>query len=174
MIIKEETISSELIYQGRIVTLKKDIVKTIDQQTAIREIVVHRPAVVIVPFLNTETIIMVKQYRKAIESELLEIPAGLIEPNEDPLTAAKRELQEETGYLAKKWTPLGQAYASPGFCDELMHFFLAEDLTFTQTHLDEDEFVKSLEMSKTELEYLIQTHQIWDSKTITGYLLAVK
>jgi len=169
---KETLISAEYIYKGKIVTLRKEQVLTSHGITATREIIEHAPAVVIIPMMDKDTIIMVRQYRRAVDQIFLELPAGLINLKEEPLEAAKRELVEETGFLAAKWTFLTSAYASPGFCDELMHFYLAEKLTLTTTCPDEDEVIVTKKMNFQALLKLITNGQMQDSKTIIGALLA--
>jgi len=102
---------------------------------------------------------------------MLEAPAGKFEENEDPLEAAKRELQEETGFSADKWTYLGQAYPSPGFCTEILHFYVAEKLTLGNTNFDEDENIELATQSLSEIDKKIDAHEIIDGKTLLAYFL---
>ncbi|MFA5879536.1 MAG: NUDIX hydrolase, partial [Candidatus Margulisiibacteriota bacterium] len=122
---EEKTLSSSYIYRGKILTLRKDLVRTGAGVEATREIIEHHQAVVVIPVLENKKMVLIKQYRKAVEEILFEIPAGLLNEEEIPIEAAKRELKEETGYVADKLIPLINVYASPGFTDEYMHFFLA-------------------------------------------------
>ncbi len=169
--LQEITLKTEYIYRGRILNLRKDHVQIANDQFSIREIVEHHPAVVILA-VEGDQMILVKQYRIAIGKVLLEAAAGLIDDGEDPLEAAKRELREETGYTAQKWTYLSSAYSAPGFCEELLHYYLAEELTPGETDLDEDEFVEVRKLSLAEMETMLDTHQIEDIKTIAIYFLA--
>lgn len=166
---EEKTYSSEYLYHGKILTLRKDMVTTSHGVSAVREIIEHKPAVVVIPLLTSDRLIMVTQYRKAVEQVLLEFPAGLIHPNEDPLIAAKRELQEETGFLAEEWISLGAVYSSPGFCTEKMHFYIAKNLTQVSSSPDEDEVLSVHDVSFQEMEDLIRNQEIQDSKSILGY-----
>jgi ADP-ribose pyrophosphatase len=169
--LKEIIISSQPIYDGKILKLRKDIVYTSQGVESYREIIEHRPAVVIVPFLTPDRLILVQQHRVAVNQILTEFPAGLINLGEKPLDAAKRELREETGYIAHQWIKLGNMYSSPGFCDEFLHFFVATQLEKDTIDPDEDEIVAVIEMATYELEQQIKNFIMIDAKTITGYLL---
>jgi ADP-ribose pyrophosphatase len=168
---KETLLSSELIYKGRIITLKKDKVKLPNGQESFREVAEHAPAAVILPFEAPDKIFLVKQYRHPLKKIILEAPAGLIENKEAPLSAAKRELQEETGFTAKKWTKVGEHYPSPGFCDECMHFYVAESLLAGKTSFDQDEYMELTPVTLDEMEDLIAKNEILDGKTMLIYLL---
>jgi ADP-ribose pyrophosphatase len=171
---QERSIESEHLYKGKILNLRKDKVVLNDGKTAYREIIEHAPAVVIIPFEKPNKIYLVKQYRKAIEQVVTEVPAGVIDKDEDTLVAAKRELQEETGLIASSWTELGASYPSPGYCTEKMHFFLAQDLKLSEPNPDEDEFIEVISVTPEQMEIMIDKKQIIDSKTILAYLLMKK
>src|SRR5690606_25386888 len=121
-------IKSESIFQGKVISLQVDTVELPNGNTATREIVKHPGAVAVVA-LYEDRLIVVEQFRKPLERSLVEIPAGKLEAGEEPLTAAKRELEEETGFTAASLRPLCSFYTSPGFADEILHLYLAEDLT---------------------------------------------
>ena len=142
---EEKTLSSELIYKGKIISVRCDKVKLSDGRISNREIVDHSPAVVIIAIDEQDRICFVKQYRKPVESVLIELPAGCVDADEDILAAAKRELKEECGCIAKQWTTLQRLYPTPGFCNEEYCFFLAEDISFGSQSLDEDEAVDSVD-----------------------------
>lgn len=172
MQLKEETINSELVFDGRLVKLRVDTVRLPDGRKATREIVVHRGAVAMVPLLNHDKVVMVRQYRQAAGEVLLEIPAGTSEPGEEPHECADRELQEETGYKAGKITEMFSSYLAPGYSSEMLHTFLAEDLTKVESRSDEDEFLEVVEIPLDDAVDLIRTGGIKDAKTICGLLMA--
>ncbi|GAI27811.1 unnamed protein product, partial [marine sediment metagenome] len=126
---KEKTLSSQLVYEGRAVKLRVDTVKMPSGRETTREIVEHSDCVAIIAIDASDNVLLVNQFRKPVEKELLEIPAGGIEPDEDPVAAVCREMQEETGYLPGKVERLGGFYSSPGYCTEYLHLYLATDLT---------------------------------------------
>lgn len=172
MLYEEKTMKSEKLYEGKILTLRVDTVELPNRKYSKREIVEHSGAVAIVPVTDKNEIVMVKQYRKAIEDYLLEIPAGMLEYNEEPLDCAKRELKEETGYEAKNMELLCEIYTSPGFSTEKVYIFLARDLKEGEPDLDEGEH---LEVERIEIKKLIDMilkNEIKDSKSINGILMA--
>lgn len=168
---KEVVTDSNIIYEGKILTLKVADVIANGHATK-REIVEKSGAVAIVALKEDGRAVMVRQYRIAADEELLEIPAGLMEPGEEPLECAKRELEEETGYRAKKWTLLTEFYPSAGFCSEYVYLYLAEDLTPGKTHPDETESIEVLEYDLESLYGMIETGEIHDGKTVAGISLA--
>jgi len=173
--LKEVTLSSEEIYRGKILTLKEEEVLLPDGKKAKRELVLHPGAVTLIPFLieNGENkICFVRQFRKAVEEVLIELPAGKLEQGEEPISCAKRELLEETGLEAKKIIHLFDFYTSPGFCNELMHLYLAETYRVKQAKPDEDEFLEVIFLSWKEAWQLLHEGKIKDAKTIIGILAA--
>ncbi|MDA1354153.1 MAG: NUDIX hydrolase [bacterium] len=170
--LKEIGIKSDRYYEGRIVNLRKDTVRLADGSIATREIVEHAPAAVILPVFDDGRVALIYQYRRAVDEIMLEAPAGIIDPGEDTTAAALRELQEETGYIAGKMTPLLGAYLTPGFCDEFMHFYLAEDLSLGDTDFDEDERIETVIVTWDDLNELIVSGKIRDGKTIVAFLMA--
>ncbi|MDO4481828.1 MAG: NUDIX hydrolase [Bacillota bacterium] len=168
---KEITTKENVIYDGKILTLKVNDVIANGIETK-REIVHKGGAVAIVPIKEDGTVVMVRQYRIAVEEELLEIPAGLMDPGEEPLQSAVRELKEETGYTAEKWTHMTEFYPTAGFCNEYIHIFMAEGLTPGETCFDETENLEVEEYTQDELLKMIKTGEIHDGKTVAGIALA--
>ncbi|MCX6012148.1 MAG: NUDIX hydrolase [Chloroflexi bacterium] len=167
---KEKILSSKQIYKGHIVELRVDIIELPDGAQVSREIVEHRDCVAIVAIDNNNCVLMVRQYRRAVDEILFEIPAGMIEPDENPDEAAKRELQEETGYLPLKLQKLGGFYASPGFCTEYMHLYLATELVPSKLKADSDEFIEVEHVPLDQIQMILDTGQIHDAKSIAGLL----
>jgi len=167
---EEKTLSSELIYEGRAVKLRLDTVETASGRKTTREIVEHGDCVAVVPIDAEGNIILVKQYRKPVEKELLEIPAGGIEPGEDPLAAVRRELREEIGHLPRKVERLGGFYSSPGFCTEYLYLYRATDLVPSQLHAEDTDSISLVRVSISDIPGLIASGKICDAKTIAGLL----
>jgi ADP-ribose pyrophosphatase len=138
-----------------------------------REVVEHAGAVAVVALDNDNNIIMVRQYRKPVEMVLMEIPAGTMEEDEDPLLCAQRELREETGFSAEKWDKILSYFSAPGFTDEFLHLYLATGLTRGETDLDEDEFVETVHLPLTEAYRSIFAGHIADGKSIIGIQYAM-
>ncbi len=168
--LKENTIHSEKIYCGRIINLRKDKVTLPNGKESTREIVEHPGAVVILAQDKQNKLIMVKQFRKAVEDLLLELPAGTIEPGEEMISCAQRELEEETGYKAQKWEKIFDFYSSPGFCNEKLILYFARELTSTKSNTDHDEFIEVVQINKENIQLLLQKNQIRDAKTLIGIL----
>ena len=168
----EDTIGSQTIYSGKILRLRRDTVKIRDGKVAIREIVEHHGAVGIVAFTDEGKIILVKQFRKAANKELVEIPAGTLERGEEPIQCASRELEEETGYIASEIKPVLSFYLAPGYSTEIMHIFRANDLRKTRQRLEEDEAVELIEVELDEAISMVRRNEIEDAKTISSLLAA--
>lgn len=166
---KETIIKSIPLYDGKIVKLSRNLVELPNETLAFREVVKHKQGVCIIPVLNDE-IIFIKQYRSGAEKVLLELPAGIVDENETPLDAAIRELQEETKYSSTKITYLGAYYSSPGFTDELVHLYIAEDLFPSSLDLDEDEFLELSKYNKKQINRLLTSNTISDMKTALGLM----
>lgn len=172
MTYEEKTISSERIYEGKILNLRKDKVYVKGDQTSWREIVEHNGGVGIAAVTEDGKMLMVEQYRKAAEQVVLEIPAGTREPGEDPMITGMRELREETGYTAEKFRWLTSFYSSIGYSTEVIHLYLATGLTPGETDLDENEAIDIKEYPVPELKEMVLRGEIMDGKTITAILLA--
>lgn len=170
---REESMKSEIIYEGRILNLKVNTVELPNQKYSKREIVEKNRVVAIVP-IKDDKIIMVKQYRIAVDKELLEIPAGIVEVGEEPREAALREMREEIGYASDDMEYLIDSLSSPGFTNEKTSYFLAENLYKNKLDEDDDEFIEVVEMEIKELIRMIEYGEINDSKTIIGILLAAR
>ncbi|MFD2168889.1 NUDIX domain-containing protein [Tumebacillus lipolyticus] len=163
----EKTVSSKTIYEGKIIDLTLHTVQLPNGKEAQREVVLHPGAVTVLALTEKDTILLVKQFRKATERVLVETPAGKLERGENPLESAKRELEEETGYVASEWKHLASFYTSPGFADELMHAYVATGLTLKQQNLDEDEFIDVFEVTADQALQMIVDGEIYDAKTLT-------
>lgn len=168
MDLTEKTLSSQQIYAGKIVKLRVDTVQLPDGHKGQREVVEHSGAVAIVALTNDNEIILVRQYRKPVEKILLEIPAGTLEANEEPLDCAQRELEEETGRKAEQWQKIMDYYSAPGFTNERLHIYVATGLTAGENNPDHDEFVETVTMSLDEAYQSIFDGKITDAKSIIG------
>ncbi|MHB8143713.1 MAG: NUDIX domain-containing protein [Thermoleophilia bacterium] len=167
---KNKVLSTSQIYDGHIINLRLDEVELPDGRHAQREVVEHPGASVIVPVDQQGRVYLVRQYRDAAAEELLELPAGKLEPGEEPLACARRECLEELGLEAGSWTHLASFYSSPGFCDELLHCFLARELRQGVSDADRDEFLTPESWPLANLAELLG--QLKDAKSIAGLLLA--
>lgn len=172
MLKKEEIIASKTIYEGRIIDLRIDTVKTCNAKESVREIVQHPDGVGVVAIDDKNRICLVRQYRNPFDDFILEIPAGKVEKGEDVAVAAKRELEEETGYSAEEVKYMGYAMVSPGFCNERVHIFLATGLKEGKCHFDEDEYVEQEMYDLDEAFSMVMNSTINDAKTIIGILKA--
>ena len=169
--IEEKTISSDRVYTGKTISLRVDTVEIPNRGYKKREIVEHNGAVGIIAITRENKVVLVKQYRKAIEKELWEIPAGKIEPGENPKESAIRELKEETGYSAQSMKLLHKFYTSAGFSNQKIYIYLAENLTSGSQDFDDDEFIEAKEFSLNEVYDMIYNNDIEDAKTSIGMLL---
>ncbi|MGR6760671.1 NUDIX domain-containing protein [Paenibacillus sp. ALE3] len=163
--LEEKTVSTQPIFEGKVITVQVDTVELPDGSTGKREIVKH-PGAVAVLALHEGKMLVVDQYRQAMGRCEVEIPAGKLEQGEDPMEAAGRELREETGYTAKSLKLLHSFYTSPGFADEIIHLYVAEDLERGEMEPDEDEFLELFEVTLEEAHTLIREGRISDAKTI--------
>lgn len=171
MDLKEDTLNKNMIFEGNILNLRIDDVSLPDGNKSKREIIEHSGGVTILPVTDDGRIIMVKQYRKPVEEVLLELPAGKLENNEEPVHCAKRELWEETGYRANDVSHICSFYTSPGYSDELLHLYSAKNLYKAKKEKTEPgEFVEMCYIKKDEIIKKILNGEIKDSKTIIGLL----
>lgn len=169
---EEKTTKTTPIYDGKIVKLQVDDVMLPNGQAAKREIIKHPGAVAVIAVTDEGKLVLVEQYRKALERSIVEIPAGKLEPDEEPAMTARRELEEETGYGAHSFTYLQTFATSPGFADEVIHLYIAKDLYIidNKAALDEDEFVELLEVSLEVAQSMVADQRIFDAKTAFAVL----
>ncbi len=168
----EKTLKSEVIFKGRIITVKNDKVILNNGRETTREIIVHHGSVCMLPIdKKTNSIYLVKQYRYAISDYILEIPAGTIEKDEDPEETAKRELMEEIHKKTNKISYMGYFYTSPGFITERMYVYLCEDLEDYTMETDFDENIEIVKLNINGFEKMINNNEIKDAKTVLSYLL---
>ncbi len=164
--LEEIRVKRENIYDGRVLTVVKDTVELPNGKLAEREMCLHIGAVAVIPLLSDGRVIMERQFRYAHGRVFFEIPAGKLDaPDEDPLEAAKRELREETGAVAKSYTLLGELDTTPALINEKIHLYLAEDITFGDKELDEDEFLDVEYVPLSELYDMVMRGEIKDAKT---------
>ncbi len=171
MIIEEQTVSSDRIYTGKVISLKVDTVEVPRKGYQKREIIEHPGAVGIVAITNENKVVLVKQYRKAIEKAIWEIPAGKLEQGENPRDCAIRELKEETGYTANNIKLIHKFYTSAGFSNQKIYIYLATDLESGEASLEDDEFLDVQEVDLEEVYEMINKNDIEDAKTSIGLLL---
>ena len=166
---KEHTLSGEYLYQGKILKLKKDVVRLPDGKESVREVVEHSGGSAVYCEKDGK-VLLVKQWRYPYKEEVLEIPAGKLNPNEDPELTAIRELEEEGGIKASKVKKVFDIYPSPGYTDEIIRIYKAEEFVETKAHLDEDEFLSALWIEKSELRKMLENGEIKDGKTVIALL----
>ncbi len=170
----EHYISSETIASGGMLTVKRDQVRVPNGNTSQREYVMHPGAVVVVPMLPNGHVILEKQFRYALNQVFIELPAGKIDANEAILTTGQRELLEETGYSANDWIKLGHQHPCIGYSNEVIHMYLARDLSLGAHQRDEDETLEMFEAPFHACIKMIETGEITDAKTIVALLFAEK
>lgn len=169
---QERKLSSEMKFDGKLIKVTYDVAE-VNGKEAWREVVHHPGASAVVAIDEENRIIMEKQFRYALNDYLLEIPAGKLDAGEDPLVCAKRELEEETGIVASEWISLGTIATSPGFCNEVIHLYVAKGLSKGEIHWDEDEYVEVERYRFDELLQRIKEEKIKDSKSLSALLLAM-
>ena len=162
---------AETVYVGRRIRVEVDTLHTPDGKTIRRDAIRHPGAVVILPILDAERVVLLKNFRFVIGDTLWEVPAGTLEPNEPLEACARRELLEETGYTAAKWRGLGYVYASPGVLDEKLHLFVAEELTAGAARPEPDEQLEPVVVNLADAIRMCLDGTIRDAKTITSLLL---
>lgn len=167
MDLTEKTLESTTVFEGKIMTVLLDTAQLPDGNTAAREVCVHPGGVGVLPLDRDGMVTLVRQYRYPFHRILLEIPAGKMDRGaEECELAARRELSEETGLEAGEMIDLGQLYASPGFCTEVLHMYLARDLKQADSHPDEDEFLDVVKMPFDQLLEKVMSGEIADAKTV--------
>ncbi len=166
----EKKISSEQIYDGMIVSLRRDQVELENGDTALREVIDHPGGVAVLAVDTDGNILFVSQYRYAVQEELIELPAGKLERGEDPAAAGMRELEEECGCIAGRFEPLGRLYPTCAYDTEVIHLYLAQDLRPSKQHLDEGEFLTVRKIPADEALRMVLSGELPDAKTQVGIL----
>jgi len=172
MDLTEKTLSSEKIFDGHILHIRRDTVELPDGSQSFREVVDHPGGVCVLALDSQWQALLVSQYRYPYQRVVREVPAGKLEYGEDPREAALRELREETGATPGEFRSLGELYPSPGYCGEIIRMYLAQDLRFGETDLDEDEFLTLERIPFSQLVQEVMDGKIKDAKTIAAALKA--
>jgi ADP-ribose pyrophosphatase len=165
----EKTLSSRTVFEGRAVRLRVDTVRRPDGRETTRETVEHAACVAVIA-VDGDDVLLVRQFRKAVEKELLEIPAGGIDPGEDAPAAVIREMQEETGFAPRKLVRLGGFYAAPGWATEYLHLYLATDLVPGRLHAEDTDEIEVVRVPVGEIPGMIASGKFEDAKSIAGLL----
>lgn len=166
MELTEKTLESQVKFQGRLLRLEVDQIELPNGHRSIREVARHPGGVCVLPLFDDGTVSVVRQFRYPYKEIVTELPAGKLEPGEDPDQAVRRELSEETGYEAGQWIGMGVFYPSPGFTDEILHLYFARDLTEGAAHPDDDEFIEGERIPFDALVDRVMSGEIRDGKTI--------
>lgn len=164
----QASLTSKEIYKGRVFSLQCDTLQFKNEPAHDWDIIIHPGAVAAIPVNQAGKLILIQQWRRATKEIIYELPAGVLEPAESPLSCIQRELQEEIGYRADTIIPLGGFYTAPGFCNEYIHLFIAKDLSPSSLPGDAHEAIDVVEMDLTEALHLIDSNAIKDAKTIAG------
>lgn len=168
-----QTLKKEQLLSGRVFDLERHRLRFSNGHEIDLEIVRHPGASAVVPLLEEETVLLIRQYRHAVAGEILEIPAGTLKGKEDPLTCAQRELEEETGYYSADLVQLGMIYPLPGYSDERIFIYLARNLKKTTQHLDQDEIIRLEPVHLDQTLSMIREGLIVDAKSICGLFMAL-
>ncbi|MGN0538977.1 MAG: NUDIX domain-containing protein [Candidatus Fimenecus sp.] len=170
MDLTEKPVKQEYKFKGKIVNLRVDDALLPNGNIAKREIVEHNGGVMVAPLDNEDNLYFVKQFRYPYMEIVTELPAGKLEKGEDPFEAGKRELKEETGAVANKYVSLGQLYPTPGYCGEIIHMYLATELSFGEQNPDDDEFLEIYKIPLEKAVEMVLSGELKDSKTQTAIL----
>lgn len=170
MNLNEKTLSSETLFEGKIVTLKRDVVELSNGNQSMREVVEHIGGVCIVALDDEQNIYLVKQFRYPYKTQLLELPAGKKEKGEAPELTASRELKEELGFTAKELVEIAQVYPTVAYVNEVIHVYRATGLTQEEQCLDEDEFLEIVKLPLKQAYDMVMNGEINDSKTMVGVM----
>lgn len=166
--LKEIQVDSELAYDGHFLKVQRDTVRLPDGKKSKREYIRHPGAVVILPIMDDGKVLLERQYRYPLQSVFIEFPAGKIDPGEDPLACAKRELEEETGYTAREWFFVCTIHNAIAYSDEHLDIYLARNLTAGKSKLDEGEFLETFTATVSEMLDWVRAGKITDVKTVIG------
>ncbi len=172
MELTEKRLSGETVFDGKIMHVRRDTVLLGDGSKAMREVVDHSGGVCVLALDDDGCALIVSQFRYPHERVLREIPAGKLERGEDPFEAARRELREETGAVAQRWESLGEIYPTPAYCGEIIRMYLARELTFGETDMDEGEFLTMERVPFDKLVAEVLAGKIRDAKTVAAVLKA--
>ncbi|MDD5404444.1 MAG: NUDIX hydrolase [Sulfuricella sp.] len=170
----ETQLSSRSVYRGNLLHVKEDRVALPNGRQAVREYIVHPGAVVVIPLLANGEVVLERQFRYPLRRDVLELPAGKIDPGEPPLACGQRELREETGYIALKWRYVATIHPCIGYSDESMRLYLAEELTLGKHNRDGDEFLEIFTLPLAEALEWVRSGRITDVKTVIGLFWAEK
>jgi len=171
MVKPEKKLASQQIYQGRAVNIRVDTVEKANSIKTTRDVVEHSDCIAVVALDEQDNVLLVRQFRHPVDRFLLEIPAGGIDPGEEPLDSVRRELQEEIGYFPQKIDKLGGFYAIPGYGTEYLHCFLASDLVPSRLVAEDTEDIELVRVSPDEIPRLIASGEICDAKSIAALLM---
>jgi len=166
----ERLLRKRTVYRGKMVDFRVDVVRLPNGKTATREFLDHPGAVGVIPFLDKDTVVMVRQYRHPVGEVTLELPAGKLDRGESVLACVRRELKEETGYTAKTMRPLLKYWPTPAFANEVLHLYVAEGLRGGRMRTDEDEFLQCVTVPFKKAVEMIRRGEIRDSKTVIAIL----
>ena len=169
-----EVLEKTALYEGKVVSLHRDRVRLPNGHVSTLENVVHGPSTAVVPILPDGRILLLRQFRYAAGGPILEIPAGVVNPGEEPEACARRELEEETGYTCRNLEALGGFMLAPGYCDEVIHLFVARELVHGIQALEPSEVIDLAPRPLEEVEEAIRTGEIIDAKTVMGVMLAFR
>ncbi len=172
--LSEHLISSEWAFEGCLLKVKSDTVRLPNGHTATREHIVHPGAVMIIPILDSGQLVMERQYRYPLGRDFIEFPAGKLDPGEEPLQSARRELLEETGYTANQWEFLASIHVAIAYSNERIDLYLAQGLTHRGSDLDADEFLETLHVPVAQALDWLSEGRITDAKTVVGLLMLQK
>lgn len=173
MNLAETPIQSEAVYDGALLHVRRDTVRLPDGEESVREWIDHPGASAVLPLFEDGSVLLIRQFRYPPRQEYLEVPAGKFDvPGEEPVDLARREMAEEVGLAAERWTFLATTHPCIGYSNEVIHLFLAEDLKETDAHVDADEFVEPVRMSLDDAVDLARTGKIYDAKSALTILLA--
>ena len=169
--VEEKTLESRRVFEGRVIRVRVDKVSTPDGRETSREIVEHSACVAIVAIDEDDNVLLESQFRKPVEKDILEIPAGGIEAHEDPEDAVSRELREEVGYLPKKIELMGGFYSAPGYSSEYLYLYLATQLVPDRLYAEDTDEIELVRVPMNEVPALIASGKICDAKSIAGLLM---
>ncbi len=163
-------LKEKLIHKGKVFSLVNEVIYAKGKNISV-DLIKHPGAVVIIPVLNNNKVVLLKQFRPAVKKYIYEFPAGTLNQNETPLSAANRELEEETGFVAKKLDKVFKVIPVPGYSTEIMHFFIAKDLIKGKLNLDKDEILKAEVIGIDKILSLAKKGKISDAKTLVGIFI---